>query len=165
LADSNLLFLNNDKSTGTLFAFVNNKKTHMNRSLKIIFTLMVLSIFSACTLDEDLDPINGDTRDKYTGTWLFAESPASRNTSYSVTISNDPSNSSQVLLKNIGNMGNSYSAYGIATSSSITIPAQEIYSGITIEGTGTLTSADVMEWEYSITGGGDIEYYVATATR
>lgn len=137
----------------------------MNRSLKILFAFIMLSSFSSCTLDEDLDPLDGDTRDKYTGTWLFAESPASRNTSYSVTISLDPSNSSQVLLKNIGNLGSSYSAYGIVTTSSITVPSQEIYSGITIEGTGILSSADVMEWDYSITGGGDIEYYVATATR
>lgn len=137
----------------------------MNRSLKILFAFLMLSSFSACTLDEDLDPLDGDLRDKYTGTWLFAESPASRNTSYSVTISLDPSNSSQVLLKNIGNLGTSYSAYGIVTSSSITVPSQEIYSGIIIHGTGTLISADVMEWEYDITGGGDIEYFVATATR
>lgn len=125
----------------------------------------MLSFISSCTLDEDLDPLDGDIRDKYTGTWLFSESPASRNTSYSVTISLDPSNSSQVLLKNIGNFGSSYSAYGIVTSSSITVPSQEIYSGITIFATGTLTSADVMEWEYTITGGGDAEEYVATATR
>lgn len=137
----------------------------MNRSLKILFAFIMLSSLSACTLDEDNDPLDGDTRDKFTGTWLFAESPASRNTSYSVTISLDPSNSSQVLLKNIGNLGSSYSAYGIVTTSSITVPAQEIYSGITIEGTGVLSSTDVMEWDYSITGGGDIEYYVATATR
>ncbi len=131
-----------------------------------ILLLFSLSIFMvACTLEDDLDPISGDDRDKFTDTWMFFENEVSRGASYSVTISNDPGNSSQVLLKNFGNMGHAYSAYGIVTTSRIEVPSQEIYSGITIEGSGRLVSSDEMEWTYSITGGGEYEEFTATASR
>lgn len=138
----------------------------MNRSLKTLFAILTLIFISSCTLDEDLDPIDTtDDRDKFVGTWMFFENSAARGQSYQVTISLDNSNSSQVLLKNIGNFGNSYSAYGIVTSSSITVPAQEIYPGIEIDGSGQLTGTDEMEWSYTINGGGSSETISATATR
>jgi hypothetical protein len=136
------------------------------KSLKKLLPLFALTLFLAsCTLDEDLGPITGDDRDKFTGTWMFSESPAARSISYSVTISNDPSNSSQVLLKNFGNMGHSYSAYGIVTSKAIYIPSQEMSDGLFVEGNGTLISTDNMSWTYNIEGGGDSEDYEATAVR
>lgn len=136
------------------------------KSLVRIIPLFALTLFMvSCALDEDLGPISGDDRDKFTGTWLFSESPAARSISYSVTISNDPSNSSQVLLKNFGNMGNSYSAYGIVTSNAIYVPSQEMSDGLFIDGDGSLTSTDNMTWTYTIEGGGDSENYEATASK
>lgn len=137
----------------------------MNTIVKISILLLATAVFTSCTLEEDLDPISGDARDKFTDTWMFFENEAVRAASYSVTISNDPGNSSQVLLKNFGNMGHAYSAYGIVTTSRIEVPSQEIYSGIIIEGSGRLISSDEMEWEYSITGGGEYEAFTATATK
>lgn len=126
----------------------------------IIITFMIA--LSACALDEDLGPIDdGDDRDKFTGSWLFSETII-RSTSYQVTISNDPSNSSQVRLSNLGNIGNS--AYGIVTSSRITVPSQEI-SGMFIEGSGRLTSENEMEWEYTITADGNQDVCTAIATK
>lgn len=130
------------------------------------FSLLLVMALSSCTLEEDLDPITGDNRDKFTGTWMFSETEVARAISYPVTISYDPSNSAQVLLSNMGNLGSSKRAYGIVTTSRIVIPQQEVpSSGITIEGTGTLTNNSTMHWEFSITGGGDINYYEATATK
>ncbi|HLO89982.1 MAG TPA: hypothetical protein VK172_02345 [Lentimicrobium sp.] len=137
----------------------------MNRSIKTLLAFMLLSLVTSCALDEDIDPIDQDARDKFVGTWLFIESDAARGMSYSVNIALDNSNSSQVVLKNIGNFGNSYSAKGIVTSSTIYISSQEIYPGITIEGQGQLTSENEMDWSYTITGGGSSESYTATATR
>ncbi len=136
---------------------------NLKSRLAILFSFLV--ILNSCVLDEDLDPISGDSRDKFLGTWLFSESPASRSTSFTVTISYDPSNSSQVLLKNMGNFGYSVSAYGIVTSNNIYIPSQEIYPGMTISGSGAMSSSDRMDWEYTITGGGDSEDFVAVATK
>lgn len=137
----------------------------MNRYLQILLLFTSLFMLNACTLDEDLDPFGtGDDRDRYKGTWLFSESEA-RSISYSVTISKDTSNSSQVIMENIGNFGSSYSAYGIATSSKIVLPAQEISPGMTIEGAGSLSTSTLMEWDYTITGGGESTSYHATATK
>lgn len=138
---------------------------HLNRYLRIILSLTLLVFMTACELDEDVDPVDGDTRDKFTGSWLFSESPAARSISYNVTISKDPSNSSQVILKNFGNFGTAYSAYGIVTSSRIVVPSQIIYPGMTISGDGTMPSNSRMQWTYSIEGGGELENYVATATK
>ncbi len=138
---------------------------HFNRYLRIALSLTLLVFMTACELDEDLDPIDADSRDKFTGTWLFSEAPAARSISYSVTVSKDPTNSSQVILKNFGNFGNSYSAYGIVTSSRIVVPTQEIYPGMAIDGDGSMPSSSLMEWSYSIEGGGELEEYVATATK
>lgn len=136
---------------------------NLKSRLAILFSFLV--ILNSCVLDEDLDPISGDSRDKFLGKWLFSESPASRSTSFTVTISYDPSNSSQVLLKNMGNFGYSVSAYGIVTSNNIYIPSQEIYPDMTISGSGTMSSSDRMDWEYTITGGGDSEDFMAVATK
>ncbi len=136
---------------------------NLKTRLAILFSFLV--ILSSCVLDEDLDPISGDSRDKFLGTWIFSESPALRSTSFSVTISYDPSNSSQVLLKNMGNFGYSISAYGIVTSNNIYIPSQEIYPGMTISGSGSMSSSERMDWEYTITGGGDSEDFKAIATK
>lgn len=137
----------------------------MNRTTKLAIIFSFLVFLSSCVLDEDLDPISGDSRDKFLGTWLFSESPAARSTSFSVTISYDPSNSSQVLLKNMGNFGYSIAAYGVVTNNNIYIPSQEIYTGMTISGSGSMSSSDLMNWEYTITGGGDSEDFVAVATK
>ncbi len=137
-------------------------KTLLKRTLPLFIIMLTIA---SCTLDEDMGPISGDDRDNYSGTWLFSESPAARSISYSVSISNDPSNSAQVLLKNFGNMGNSYSAYGIVTSSSINIPSQEMSDGLFINGHGSLTSKNTMSWTYTIEGGGDSQDYEATASR
>lgn len=137
---------------------------HFNARPCFLF-IIFLFILNSCTIDDTVDPQTGDDRDQFTGTWLFSETPAARNISYSVYISNDPSNSSQVLLRNMGNLGGSVSAYGIATSSKIVIPSQEAYDGVIIEGSGTVSGTDMMEWEYTITAGGDIESYSALATK
>lgn len=137
----------------------------MRTKIKIFLVVLATAFLTSCTLEEDLDPISDDARDKFIDTWMFYENEAVRTSSYSVNITKDPGNSAQVLLKNFGNMGHAYSAYGIVTTSRIEVPSQEIYSGIIIEGTGRLISTDEMEWEYTITGGGELEAYTATATR
>lgn len=137
----------------------------MNRPVKLLFLFLALSFFSACTLEEDTDPLSGDDRDKYGGSWLFYETPGKKSTSYTVTISNDATNSAQVKLKNFGNVGYTYSAYAIATSTTLTVPEQELAPGLIIYGSANLTDVDEMIWSYTIIAGGDMENYEAVATR
>lgn len=134
----------------------------MKTTISKLLLLILMFAFTACELDEELDPLDpGDDRDKFVGSWLFSETII-RSTSYQVTISNDPSNSSQVRLSNLGNIGSS--AYGIVTNSRITVPSQDV-SGMSIEGSGTLTSTNEMEWEYTITADGNQDVCTAIATK
>lgn len=125
--------------------------------------VLLLMVFSACEIEED-DTFT-DLRDKYTGTWQFNENEAKNDlTFYNVVITKDPGNTSQVLLKNFGNVSNLHSAYGIVTTSRITVPSQDIAS-VTISGSGNLESTGNMSWTYSLNDGADIINYTAQAQK
>lgn len=132
-----------------------------------LFSLLLIPVFNACIPEDDLDPDTGDPREKFIGSWIFSDAPALRSVkaTYTVTISNDPGNSTQVLLRNFAGAGGMYSAYGIVTADRITVPEQEMATGFIVEGSGDLTSDDFMEWEYTITAGGDMENFSASASR
>lgn len=129
----------------------------------IFITSILLTTLTSCTLEEDINPIDADIRDKFVGTWSLSESVVSRSISYDIEINYDQTNSAQVIIENMGNLGNSKIITGLATSSRILINYE--ITGITIEGTGTLISNNQMSWEYSVKGGGDIEHFVATAIK
>jgi hypothetical protein len=132
-----------------------------------ILLLMVL-FMASCLPDEDLDPDDGDIRQKFVGTWRFTETPIGREvevTSYTVTISYDPGNSSQVLLRNFALIGGTYSAYGIVTNNRITIPSQEVAPGSTVSGSGTMSGSTNMDWEYTTIIGSTMESFTAVATK
>lgn len=131
--------------------------------LIIFITSILLTALTSCTLEEDINPIDTDIRDKFIGTWSLSESVVSRSISYEIEIDYDQTNSSQVTIENMGNLGNSKIITGLTTSSRIVISYQ--IDGITIEGTGTLISSNQMSWEYSVKGGGDIEYFEAIALK
>lgn len=136
------------------------KKQHIFPFLIIALAAM---FFSACALDED-DP-DADFRSNFIGTWRFNESEAKSDLAfYTVIISIDPQNSSQVLLKNFGNVGDFHSAYGIVTATRITVTSQNIAS-LTLSGTGNLLSNSLMAWSYSINDGADLIHYTATANK
>jgi hypothetical protein len=119
---------------------------------------------SSCTLEDDLNPIDSDVRDKFIGTWLLSESPVARSISYQIQIEYDQSNSSRVTISNMGNLGGDKEVFALATTSRIIIESQDV-NGIIIEGTGTLNSNSQMTWVYSVRGGGDIENFEAIATK
>lgn len=124
--------------------------------------LMLVMIFPACELD-DVDP-DGDIRDKFIGTWRFDESEAKSDLAfYTVQITKNLGNSSQVLLQNFGNVGNA-SAYGIVTTNRITVTSQTLAS-LTISGSGSTVSNTRMNWTYSIIDGADLINYTAVADK
>lgn len=132
-----------------------------------LFLLFALAL-SSCIPEDEVDPDYGDPRDKFVGTWRLTENEGYKNglgISYTIIISYDPGNSAQVLLKNFCNAGNKYSAYGIVTTSRISIPAQEMAPGFLVSGTGNAAGKSGMNWEYVITAGGDQNRYTATAVK
>ncbi len=135
--------------------------------LFLLFVAMSGLFISGCEpVDE---PTGSDDRDPYVGVWQFIESFKSPvGQSYIVTISKDPDNSSQVLLQNFGNPGTQdVKVTGIVTSNQIIVTTQNLSNGWTVEGSGKITNVNKtsMSWTYSITAGGDKEYYTATASR
>jgi hypothetical protein len=136
----------------------------MKKYLNLLVVAIYVLIISGCEPDNTDGP-DTDVRDKYLGTWIFTEGSANRgiNATYTVVISKDPSNSSQVLLSNFGGSGVN-NTYGIATSSRITIPLQTIDSDWVVDGSGSLTNSSTMSWTYSINDGSDKTDYIATAT-
>ncbi len=114
-----------------------------------IWTLIIVMGFLSCNPDDDtlVDP--GDDRDKFLGSWAVNESCFKAN--YSVTISADPNNSAQVLLKNFGNPGPNYNpATGLVAGTKIFVANQLIGDGWTINGTGTLQGNDIINWTYTL---------------
>lgn len=141
-----------------------------NRSLIFLF-LSVITGFMLTGCEATDENITGDdVRDPYIGVWQFVESgfKSTKAQSYIVSISKDPVNSSQVLLKNFGNPGTQdISVEGIVTANQIVISSQSMNNGWVVEGTGKTTNVNSssMSWTYSITAGGDKLYYTATANR
>ncbi|MFZ4704553.1 MAG: hypothetical protein ACOYMF_00960 [Bacteroidales bacterium] len=138
----------------------------MKNLLKLLVIVMFLSVLNACEPDTQTGP-DTDVRDNFVGTWTFSESSPNRsvNSTYSVVISKNPSNSSQVLLSNFTAAGSGTSAYGIVTSTSITVPSQTIATDYIVDGSGILSNSSTMNWSYSYTAGGDKTDCTATATK
>jgi len=140
---------------------------------RLFFFLAVLSSAAwmvSCEPDDTIDNDPTDIRNEYVGVWRFTESGYLKNgqlQSYIVTISLDTDNSSQVLLENFGNPGLSQSntISGIVTTNQIVVSSQTLTNGWIVEGSGKRSSAGKMDWNYSITAGGDEEYYTATAVK
>jgi hypothetical protein len=141
------------------------------RFLFVSSILITSWMMNSCEVDDTTDTNPDDPRNKFVGVWQFKELKSLKNganQSYVVTISLDPSNSSQVILDNFGNPGSSdQSVEGTATINSIIVSSQILQNGWVIEsGNGKLTSdANVMNWSYTIMIGGDSQDYVATAEK
>lgn len=128
--------------------------------------LLIITSMAACVPEDDVD--TGDPRDKFTGTWRFTETQIVKSPdaiSFTVTISYDPNNTSQVLLRNFAQIGGQFAPYGIVTSNRITIPLQEVGQEFMISGSGTLSGSSQMDWEYTTVAGGDKESFTAVASK
>ncbi|MDY0344197.1 MAG: hypothetical protein RBR28_11540 [Lentimicrobium sp.] len=137
--------------------------------LNILALLLFVIPVISCIPDDEVEPDGTDPRDKFIGKWLFIEAksaPWYEKSSYSVTISRDPSNSAQVLLRNFANVGSAHSAYGVVTNKRISLPTQDVTGGgFVASGTGNLITSNTMSWEFSYVTGGDQEFITASATK
>lgn len=143
----------------------------MKALLRTILFMAILAssgLITSCEPDDTSTTDPNDPRKDYVGVWRFTENKKSGlSQSYIVTISLDPNNSTQVLLTNFGNPGSSDDdAVGIVTTNQIVVSEQSLQNGWLVSGSGKLgTGGASMSWSYSITVGGDIEYYTATAVK
>lgn len=134
------------------------KKTTL---LLSILVLLLLSFFACEPFDipDDTDP-----RDNFTGTWTANEtSSLFGTTNYTVTIVNDPSNSTQVIIRNFYHFGNETETFAIPTSTTITIPEQYT-ANHTVKGQGSL-SKNRIDWNYTVNDGADTDIVTAIYTK
>jgi hypothetical protein len=111
-----------------------------------------------------------DARDPFIGMWQFIEAGKLKSTegqSYVVSITKDPDNSTQVILKNFGNPGSeNITVIGIVTANQIVVSKQDMTNGWKAEGVGKFSNVakTSMSWTYKLTIGPDEEYFTANAS-
>ena len=107
------------------------------RTLKLLFFGVLLSLLAGCTPEGDDD--FSLPRDKYIGSWFCQDDGGA--VGYYATISSDPSNSTQVLIKNYFDYRGT--VYAIVTDATITVPNQKmqgISNTVWCEGNGALST-------------------------
>jgi hypothetical protein len=135
--------------------------------MKKIFYFMAaaMMIFTACEETDDVLPDdNGDARDAFIGTWNVNDTQLkSSDDSYTVQISADVNNSSQVIIYNFGLLNGSVTA--VVAGDDIEVPMQEV-NGWTVESaSGMLNgSGDEINWTYTLSDGADAFHYAAVYT-
>ncbi len=130
-------------------------------SLLLIFTILI-TFLAECTPDSTEDPNPSDPRQKFLGTWLVQETGKKKLT-YQVNISENPSNTSEVLISNFYNFG--IKPYAIVTSGTITMPVQSFASqGIQVNGSGEY-STNRIQWIYYVNNGADLDTIVSVYSK
>ena len=132
----------------------------MNKG-KIFLGLIVLFflVINSCQKD------NSGSQNDYTGSWHCYESTKlSGINNYEVSIDNDPSNSSQVLINNFYNLGSDQNAQAIATETGLTLLNQTVL-GDKISGSGVYINKNKLTWSYNVIVGGETDIVYATYTR
>jgi hypothetical protein len=108
--------------------------------LIIGFLVSSALLWQSCT--KEGDPTDeGDTREAFIGNWAVNDQCSKQ--TYGVSISLDGGNSSQVIIANYANLGNS--AKAIVAGSNIQVESQDIGNGYSVSGNGTL-NGEIISW-------------------
>lgn len=134
----------------------------MKSLLKYTAFFLIIGLFalSSCDPNESIDP-DQDVRAPYLGTWVCTELSGM---TYSVTVTLDQSNSTQILIGNFHFYGANEKVYAIATANNLTLPSQVI-CGNTVNGSGTLVNDSKFTLKYYVNDGADIDTVNATYTK
>jgi len=131
----------------------------MKRILLPLIILASLFIMQSCAAIDDAD--GADDKEKYYGTWSVSDQASRLN--YSVTITANPSNSSEILLNNFADLNSS--AIGLIVNNNVVIDNQPLGDGYTVVGTGKYISSNKLEFNFDLNDGIDSESRVATYTK
>ena len=123
----------------------------MKLFLRIILFFSIVSIlFYSCDPNDNDSPLD-DPRDRFIGNWICSETSSENgSSSFTVTISLKPDNSTQILLSNFYQLGTAAKVYAIVAGTYATIPEQTV-SGFSIKGNGTLINNNTrIDWTYQV---------------
>jgi hypothetical protein len=131
------------------------------KNFAIIFFFGTALFLNSC--QKDNGTTDTDARTKFVGSWFCVEQST---LSYTVNISLDPSNSSQILLNNFHYQGDNEKAYATATESSFSIPYQGMCNNaIHVHGTGNFINANKLTVIYYVNNQSDVDTISATYTK
>lgn len=125
----------------------------MFKSAFVYLPLLIALLMSSCT--DDNDPIDlADDRDAFIGNWNVTETCSKD--AYTVTITKDPGNSSQVLISNFWHVPFCQDlAYAIIAGKSMVLPQQSFCSNsFDVNGSGNLNK-DKVTLNYTVSDGAD----------
>ncbi|MDO8899530.1 MAG: hypothetical protein Q7V19_17895 [Bacteroidales bacterium] len=126
-----------------------------------ILLVFIIFSFTGCVLDDDIDPNTDDPQAIYIGTWSVSDNETKIN--YQVSISRNPSNSTEVLLQNFAGSGSTATA--LVTGKTLTLTSPVIGNNWAISGSGVYKNSSRIDFTYSLTIGGNRENRFALFTR
>jgi hypothetical protein len=135
----------------------------MKKTFKyLIIVAAFMSLQTTCN-NNDNPPDNTDPRDKFVGNWTCVETSTLNKkgtSSYTVAISLNTGNSSQIDLANFYGLGSAKTVYAVVAGDVATIPDQSISgtTGFSAKGSGSITSSDTkINWDYYVNDGAEID--------
>ena len=153
-----------------LLNFISLNKKFMKKNIRYTFILFTLAslLFSCNPDDTNNDPQpTDDPRDKFEGSWLCNEQISGEvPTAFTVTISLNSANSSQIHLANFYQIGTAKKVYGVVANNSVSIPNQSVSKSLSIHGSGTMNNNSTqISWTYYVDSGADIDTCTAIFTK
>ncbi len=139
----------------------------MKKNLIYFFTLLALTTFLySCDPNDGTDAPDTDPRDKFVGSWICNEtSTQNGNSTYNVTVSLNPSNTSQILLAQFYQMSGGQKVFAIVANNNATVPEQTL-TGLTMKGSGNYsTLTNKINWTYYVNDGADIDTCTASYSK
>lgn len=137
----------------------------MNFSFRnLIFIFLLLLVNNSCTVDDSDDGPYIDPRLKFLGEWSVNNENCNKYR-YVVVISEDPSNSAQVLIFNFGFSQAAEPDTAIVAGNTITLPKQYNSEKWEITGLGKYQDKEMIEWTYTLLISGDLQSCSATYTK
>lgn len=132
--------------------------------LSLLIFSVALIFLASCETD-DVNPFNGDDRDKYVGTWNCSETSESGDQiSYTIKIGKSE-NSVEVWIEGFAAIGFGDTVTGIVAGGNITVPSQSPCQGWVVDGKVVYQDNDYMTGEHEVIAGGDKVKYTAEYTR
>ena len=134
--------------------------------LLILFVAGIILLQTACVPDETDDPVTDD-RDYFIGNWMAEETSTlfPDPITFTVKITADPNDESQVLLSNFYHLGSAAADRVKAQvgSSTITIPQQTVCD-VVINGTGILSGKKI-NLNYFVNDGAEVDQVTAVYSK
>lgn len=125
---------------------------------KLLSIAVLILLFVACE-PEDTNEIT-DVRDRFVGEWVCEEnSNINGERSFTVDLSYDESDESNILINNFYQMGEATASVGTISTTNeetVSLQAQEV-DGLYVQGGGTLVSDSRMDFTYVVDDGVELD--------